>query len=186
MYVWHPCSREPKAGLHASWGLFRMSEDLSGYYNLHHLIYVSRATRAVFTDQSECVKHILAVATTNNLRKSVTGALLACDDWFVQILEGRRIDVGVIFEPISRDRDHCDISIIASGPATERRFASWSMCASTLSPTDKAIVEVLEASGKFDGSKLDAAAAMKLLLAVGRLQTTDRSASPRARIGPAR
>ena len=138
-----------------------MNKDLSGYYTLHHMIYISRATRANFADQSECVKRIL----------------LACDDWFVQILEGRRIDVGTIFEPISRDADHCDIAIIASGPSAERRFASWNMCASTLSPTDKAIVEVLEASGKFDARKLDAAAAMKLLFAVSRLQTADTAAA---------
>jgi hypothetical protein len=154
-----------------------MNKDLSGYYTLHHMIYISRATRANFADQSECVKRILAVSRVNNSRKGVTGALLACDDWFVQILEGRRIDVGTIFEPISRDADHCDIAIIASGPSAERRFASWNMCASTLSPTDKAIVEVLEASGKFDARKLDAAAAMKLLFAVSRLQTVDTAAA---------
>ncbi len=147
-----------------------MNKDLSGYYGLHHMIYVSRATRVVFADQADCVARILTVATEKNARKDVTGALLACDDWFVQVLEGRRIDVGIIFEPISRDPDHYDIRIIASGPLQDRHFASWSMCASTLSPTDNAIVDVLQASGKFDGHKLDPAAAMKLLLAVGRLQ----------------
>ena len=54
------------------------------------------------------------------------------------------------------------------------------MCAATLSPTDKAIVDVLKSSGKFDGSRLNGDAAMRLLQAVGRLQ-----AEPEPEMAPA-
>jgi hypothetical protein len=73
-------------------------------------------------------------------------------------------------ERIRPDPSHCDIRRVASGPIIDRSFALWSMCASTLSPTDEAIVQVLQNSGRFDARKLDADAATKLLLAVGRLQ----------------
>ena len=149
-----------------------MEQNLAGYYGLYHLIYISRATRTDFADQAECVSRILSVAIEKNARKEVTGALLACDGWFIQLLEGRRIDVGVIFEPIKRDPDHGDVTVITSGPLMERHFPAWSMCASMLSPGDKAIVDVLESSGRFDARKIDPVAALKLLRAVNRLQTT--------------
>ncbi len=153
-----------------------MPNNLSGYYNLHSLTYVSRASHVGLAQQTECVKRILTVAVPTNRRMGITGALLACDGCFVQILEGRRIDVGSLYERISRDQDHWGARIIASRPLTERQFASWDMCASTLSVTDTAIVEALRSSGKFDPDKLDAEAAMRLLLTVARLQTA--SAAP--------
>jgi hypothetical protein len=138
--------------------------------DLHKVVYVSRATPEWHVGQAECVANIMATAPENNRKRDVTGALLACDNWYLQILEGRRIDVDAIMERIAADPTHCDIRRIASGPAGERMFSLWSMCAATLSPTDEAIVQVLQTSGKFDGRRLDADAAVKLLLAVGRLQ----------------
>lgn len=148
-----------------------MVQKISGFYDLHHVIYVSRATGEVYQDQAACVDAILRASRKNNPALNVTGALLACDNWFVQVLEGRRIDVETLLDRISADASHMQLRRVLSLPLTERRFARWSMCASTLSPTDKAIVEVLQGSGRFDGRKLDGDAAMRLLLAVARLQT---------------
>ena len=138
---------------------------------MHHVIYVSRATKEVYQDQSECVAAILSASIENNRKLDVTGALLACDDWFVQVLEGRRIDVELLLDRISHDKSHTGIRRVLSTPIAARRFARWSMCASTLSPTDRNIVEVLQTSGKFDGRKLDGDAAMRLLRAVAHLQS---------------
>jgi hypothetical protein len=147
-----------------------MAIRVSGIHDLHQIVYVSRATHAVFDDPAECVYEILRVAVPRNRRLGVTGALLACGDWFVQVLEGRRIDVGTIFQRIAGDPSHEDIRRISAGPINERRFGRWSMCASTLSPTDDAIIEALKGSGKFDGRRLDRDAALRLLMAVGGLQ----------------
>jgi hypothetical protein len=76
----------------------------------------------------------------------------------------------MIFERISRNINHKHIKKLFAGPIAKRNFPIWSMCASILAPTDRAIINVLETSGKFDGNKLDGSAAMRLLLAVGRLQ----------------
>ena len=147
-----------------------MARLLTSAHDLHKVIYVSRATLEWHIGQTECVAGIMATSPGNNRRLAVTGALLACDNWYLQILEGRRIDVDAVMGRIAADPTHCNIRRIASGPADGRLFSLWSMCAATLSPTDDAIVQVLKGSGKFDGRKLDADAATKLLLAVGRLQ----------------
>jgi hypothetical protein len=142
------------------------------------VIYVSRALEEWHIGQAGCVARIMATSPRNNLRLDVTGALLACDNWYVQILEGRRADVDAVMERIAADPNHFDIRRVASGPADGRLFPQWSMCAATLSPTDDAIVQVLRNSGKFDGRRLDADAATKLLLAVARLQGTGSGQQP--------
>lgn len=139
--------------------------------DLHHMVYVSR--RVIIDSsitQPELVKNILHVSIKNNSKLNITGALLSCEEWFVQVLEGRRIDVDTTFERIAMDKNHNDIRRIMVGPIRKRCFPLWSMCASTLSPTDKAIVDVLKTSGKFNGSRLTGDSAMRLMLAVGRLQ----------------
>lgn len=144
---------------------------ISSPQDLHNIVYVSkRVVRDKVVSQSELVNIILQSSIKNNRKLNVTGALLACDDWFVQVLEGRRIDVDTIFERISLDTNHKYIRRVTSGPIKQRQFALWSMCASTLSSTDEAIVQVLKTSGKFDGGKLNGDSAMRLLLAVARLQ----------------
>jgi hypothetical protein len=148
-----------------------MEPNVGGYNTLHQLIYISRGRPDLYIDQSECVNAILRSAARNNKRLGITGALLACDDWFLQVLEGKRIDVDTLYERIARDPAHGDIRKIASRPIADRGFAAWSMCASTLSSTDKAIVEALKGKGRFDPATLNADRAMQLLMAVGRLQT---------------
>jgi hypothetical protein len=144
---------------------------ITSAYDLHHLVYVSQRVIGVNQiSESEVVDQILQPSIRNNSKLNVTGALLLCDNWFVQTLEGRRIDVDMIFERISRNINHKHIKKLFAGPIAKRNFPIWSMCASILAPTDRAIIDVLETSGKFDGNKLDGSAAMRLLLAVGRLQ----------------
>ena len=98
-------------------------------------------------------------------------ALLACDGWFLQALEGRRIDVEHALRRIERDPNHQGIRRITAGPIEERRFSAWQMCASVLTPTDEAIIRMLAGSGKFDPSTLTPEAALRLLKAVARLQS---------------
>ena len=149
----------------------KVGRAISSFNTLHHVVYVSRrVTEDASIGLSDVVSKILRSAIENNRRLNVTGALLACDNTFVQVLEGRRIDVDAIMQRVNHDGNHTAIRIIVAEPIRERRFAQWSMCASTLSPTDRAIIEVLETSGKFDGSRLTAEFAMRLLLAVARLQ----------------
>ncbi len=147
---------------------------VSGTTALHAVIYASRFVVVRHPTIDACVAEILRTSKHNNRFNHVTGALLACDGWFLQALEGRRIDVEHTLRRIERDPNHHGIRRITAGPIEERRFSAWQMCASVLSPTDEAIIRTLAGSGKFDPGTLTPEAALRLLKAVARLQ------SPRA------
>ncbi len=143
---------------------------VSGTSSLHAVIYASRFAPMRHATNDACVGEILPASIRNNRHVGVTGALLACDGWFLQALEGRRIDVEHTLRRIERDHNHHAIRRIAAGPIAERRFGAWQMCASVLSPTDAAIVRTLAGSGRFDPATISPQHALGLLQAVARLQ----------------
>ena len=117
------------------------------------------------------MRAILAVAVPRNTRAQVSGALLACDKWFVQALEGDRLVVGEIYQKTCGDPRHHDTQVITAGPIGDRNFADWSMCGQTLSPTDDAIIHTLNKKKGFNPAGLSAQSALRLLEIVRSLQT---------------
>ena len=139
-------------------------------HSLHCLIYFSRAEVRAADELPAMMRDILQGAVVRNTCAGISGALLACDRWFVQALEGERLAVGEVYHSICRDTRHRDLRIIAAGPIGGRRFADWSMCGQTLSPTDDAILQILETKPSFDPDGLTGASALKLLDVVRKLQ----------------
>lgn len=113
---------------------------------------------------------ILKVAQARNSAVDVTGALLVCDGWFVQELEGPMQPVLKTYGRIKRDPRHEQLTIIEAIPTGERHFANWSMCGLQVSAVDREIVQVLSSSGAFNPTKLSAARALNLLVSVGKMQ----------------
>jgi Sensors of blue-light using FAD len=138
--------------------------------NLHGLTYISRARPETIADMDVAVSRILKDAQARNVAFHVTGALLACDGWFLQSLEGSRVRVVEAFGRIRNDRRHDSIRVIADGPIQERKFGEWSMCGRRLSSTDDAILSVLENPGAFDPARLTLTRASALLQNVQKLQ----------------
>jgi hypothetical protein len=87
---------------------------------------------------------VLATSQRWNSAKQITGALLACDGWFLQSIEGPRSALMETFHRISTDQRHEAINVLELGPLPERRFSAWSMCGRQMTPTDDAILDVLE------------------------------------------
>ena len=63
----------------------------------------------------------------NNETADITGALLATDDCFAQVLEGEQETVEETYARITRDRRHVDIVLLLKEPVAERQFHKWSM-----------------------------------------------------------
>jgi hypothetical protein len=114
---------------------------------------------------------ILTVSQARNAERGITGCLLSCNGWFMQVLEGGGNDVQSVYDSIQRDARHADVRLVRFGRARERRFARWSMCGKVLSPTDRAIVAVFEEGGAFDPGRLTVPRAVALLLQVQELQS---------------
>jgi hypothetical protein len=140
---------------------------------LHRLIYVSQATDFAATRAEAVMADILESAVRRNSAAGVSGALLACDQWFLQALEGSRVKVGEIYGLISNDRRHHSLRLIEAKPVEQRVFGKWSMCGQTLSARDAEIVQLLGARKALNPGSFSADGALKLLRVVRDLQGPD-------------
>ena len=138
---------------------------------LHRLFYRSRPTPATTADLDFQVQQIIGAAIRRNRDVGLTGLLLTVQGHFVQALEGNVDAVRTTYARISMDTRHHDLHIIAQGPAEKRLFGEWNMCARTLAPSDKAILDVLDSKGGFNPQALTAETVQRLLTAVAAIQS---------------
>ncbi len=138
---------------------------------LYSLMYYSRATSHTINSISLAMNSILSNSVLNNERLSVTGALLFCDSWFLQVLEGDRADVCELYETISRDSRHSRLQLVMTKAIEQRRFDGWRMCGQTLSLTDDAILRMLDKEKLFDPGTLTENSALWLLDQVRDIQS---------------
>lgn len=94
--------------------------------SLIQVVYISRVTFPA-DELARHVQEILHVSRANNPRDGVTGALLAGESGFAQVLEGPADAVETVFERIQCDPRHDDVTILATLTTEERSFANWSM-----------------------------------------------------------
>jgi hypothetical protein len=150
--------------------------DISGSRTLHRLVYASRQCIAP-ADLDHEVGAIIRASIRNNRTVSITGLLLIHEGWFLQALEGPAEAVMTTYGRIVRDPRHEAAKLLAVGPASERAFGDWNMCARGMSPADEAIVRTLSKREAFAPDGFSGAAALKLLKAVRSIQhRTERSA----------
>lgn len=91
---------------------------------LVRLMYASRSTASMDQD---ALLSILRQARHANLQHGITGALCHADGIFVQVIEGGRAAVNRLFQRISSDRRHSEVTLLTYEEIAERRFAGWSM-----------------------------------------------------------
>lgn len=70
---------------------------------------------------------IFSQARSNNKQSGITGALLLTDHYFVQVLEGDEAAVRRLYERISADDRHDDVTLLESQTVEGRVFAKWAM-----------------------------------------------------------
>lgn len=91
---------------------------------LIRLIYASKIS-PVF-DQKE-IKAILNSSKSNNKKIHVTGALIYNNNYYLQCLEGSRINVNKLYHKILLDKRHTNPSIIKYEEISQRDFDKWNM-----------------------------------------------------------
>lgn len=137
---------------------------------LHRLFYRSRQTPEATADLEFVVQQIMGASIRCNRAIGVTGLLLTFQGNFIQALEGNVDGVRGAYARISRDPRHYDLQIIAQGPADQRLFGEWNMCARSLAPSDQAILDVLDRKGGFNPQTLTAESIERLLTTVAAIQ----------------
>ncbi|MDL0432146.1 BLUF domain-containing protein [Marinobacter sp. TBZ242] len=98
--------------------------------SLMRLAYASEATFAakpVEKGVEPNVARILMVSRRNNAKDKIVGGLYYGDDRFFQYLEGDEEAVRKLYDRISRDERHRNITILLEEPIEARTFTNWSM-----------------------------------------------------------
>lgn len=70
---------------------------------------------------------VLTVSQLNNERRGVTGALVIDGDRIVQVLEGVPEVLDPLYDLISRDPRHRDLTVLLRRSVETRQFPNWSM-----------------------------------------------------------
>jgi hypothetical protein len=124
--------------------------------SLVRLAYVSTSLLPDDAHDRRQVADILLVSRRNNAESEVTGALLATDRNFAQVLEGEREAVEAVYERIVRDPRHKDIVLTLYELIEARRFPSWAMA--YIGPSQAAEQAVARVTSKIPGCKSGQAA----------------------------
>lgn len=91
---------------------------------MEYIVYVSTAKRLLTEDE---LLDLLTTARTKNKKHSVTSMLLYCQGTFMQVLEGEKSSVELVYKAIELDTRHKNIIKLASGTIEKRNFPDWSM-----------------------------------------------------------
>jgi hypothetical protein len=98
---------------------------------MHHLIYLSQATRPLSAKALAC---LLEQARQANERQHLTGVLIYGNKRFIHLLEGEPDALTQAYARISRDPRHQHLCKVADYPIAARQFADWPLAFQTLSP----------------------------------------------------
>ncbi len=90
---------------------------------LVRLLYASRAAAA----SPKVIQAILDSSRKYNPERGITGILCHGGDVYMQVLEGGRDQVNALYNLISADKRHSNVTLLHYEEVTERRFAGWTM-----------------------------------------------------------
>ncbi len=124
---------------------------------LVRLLYVSQPTGPITTTVTTS---ILEKSNAYNKKENITGVLCQGSDLWIQVLEGERSQVNVLYARIMADRHHKNVQLLSIEEIESRRFGQWSMALVYLSKDDPM---VQMAHPEFDPYSATAKDAMSLL-----------------------
>ena len=124
---------------------------------LVRLLYVSQSVGPVTTTVTNS---ILEKSSANNKKLNITGVLCQGSGLWMQVLEGERAQVNILYARIMADRHHKNVQLLSIEEIESRRFGQWSMALVYLSKDDPM---VQMAHPEFDPYSATAKDAMSLL-----------------------
>ena len=101
--------------------------------DIFSLLYLSGST-VPFTAKD--LRDLLAKSRENNSKLGISGMLLFKGGNFLQVLEGKKETVVALYEKITRDPRHHQITTLLEETSTKRDFPDWSMGFHDLSSAD--------------------------------------------------
>ena len=111
--------------------------------SLHCLVYVSLSNQEM-TEKD--LKNLLKGARAEMKTLDITGMLLFRDGFFMQALEGEEDRIDALFDRISKDSRHRDVTTVYKKPIKQRAFPDWTMGFSRM---DDAVLEKIDGYSDF-------------------------------------
>lgn len=87
------------------------------------LIYASRP----FGYDASVLAGILSTARVKNKQHDITGALICRSDIYLQLIEGPADKIDTLYDKISRDDRHLEVTVLVREEVQERLFPQWEM-----------------------------------------------------------
>lgn len=148
------------------------------------IVYSSSARSGM---DAAMLNRILGSARVRNARRDISGMLLYRDGVFLQLLEGREVDVRYVFDRITVDPRHKRLVKLVDEPITERDFAGWHMGYRVVTAADIASAEpareiIHKPLANFAALELNPPAATRLVLSFARPLGISKTAGPRLAI----
>jgi hypothetical protein len=100
---------------------------------LVRLLYVSQPVGPVTTTMTTL---ILEKSAAYNKKENITGILCQGSGLWMQVLEGERSQVNLLYARIMADRNHHNVELLSMEEIAHRRFGQWSMALVYLSKDD--------------------------------------------------
>jgi hypothetical protein len=131
---------------------------------LVRLLYVSQPTGPITTTVTTS---ILEKSNAYNKKENITGVLCQGSDLWIQVLEGERSQVNVLYARIMADRHHRNIELLSMEEITHRQFGQWSMALVYLSKDDPMVKMAHPEFDPYSASAKDAISLLDELLQTG-------------------
>jgi hypothetical protein len=100
---------------------------------LIRMLYVSTAVGPITTSVTGT---ILRSAQAWNNDHGITGVLCQGQGVYLQVLEGKRVEVNALYARIAEDKRHKDVQLMAFEDITGRRYGAWAMAHVDLTEAD--------------------------------------------------
>lgn len=125
------------------------------------LLYVSQPVGPVTTTMTSL---ILEKSKSYNKSENITGILCQGSGLWMQILEGERSKVNLLYSRIMADRNHQNVELLSMEEITQRRFGEWSMALVYLSKDDPLVKMAHPEFDPYSASAKDALAILDELI----------------------
>ena len=92
--------------------------------HIYHLVFLSRATSPASDALFESIRNC---AERNNTANQITGLLLHCAGYYMEVLEGAARDVADTYARVNNDARHTDIECLYFERSPHRFYPDWSL-----------------------------------------------------------
>ena len=128
---------------------------------LVRLLYVSQPVGPITTTVTTL---ILEQSNIYNKKENITGVLCQGSGLWMQVLEGERHQVNVLYARIMASRHHNNVELLSMEEITQRQFGKWSMALVHLSKDDPMVQMAHPEFDPYSASSKDALALLDELI----------------------